>query len=494
MKKYILAIDQGTTSSRSILFDRAGQMVASAQTDVCQHYPQNGWVEHDASEIFQGVRQTALQALRNANADITQVAAVGITNQRETTVVWRKSDGKPICPAIVWQCRRTSDRAAALCGGATGEMIYQKTGLKPDAYFSATKLEWILQNVPGAAAAAKRGELLFGTIDCWLLYCLTEGKVHATDFTNAARTMLFNIHTLEWDEELLALFGIPKSMLPEVRPCSGLFGYADALGASIPVTGMAGDQQASLFGQGCFEAGQVKNTYGTGCFLLMNTGRQAPRSDSGLLTTIAMAENGAVQYALEGSVFIGGAVVQWLRDELGLIENAAQSEKVALSVPDSGGVYVVPAFVGLGAPYWDMYARGAIVGLTRGSSAAHIVRAALESVAYQVEDVLSCMRQASGAAIETLKVDGGASANNFLMQFQADISNTTILRPEIIETTVRGAAFLAGLAVGFWSNRDELKDLMKTDGVFHGSMGALRSEKIDDWHRAVGRARGWACR
>lgn len=494
MKKYILAIDQGTTSSRAVLFDAEGRITGVAQKELTQHYPHPGWVEHDAEEIWNDVRETIFAVLEKTGAALSDIAAIGITNQRETTVVWDRTTGKPVSPAIVWQCRRTSDRAASLKQSEWGKKIYAKTGLLPDAYFSATKAEWLLQNTEGARQKAEAGQLLFGTIDCWLLYCLTEGKVHATDYTNAARTMLFNIHTLSWDEELTDLFGIPKSMLPEVKDCSGFFGSATALGADIPVTGIAGDQQASLFGQGCFSEGDIKNTYGTGCFLLLNTGDRAVETDSGLLTTIGMARNGKVQYALEGSVFIGGAVVQWLRDEMHLVAHASETEAHALAVPDNGGVYVVPAFVGLGAPYWDMYARGAILGLTRGSNADHIIRAALEAIAYQVEDVLEAMRQATGLRFDRLRVDGGACANNFLTGFQADISNVSICRPAVIETTVRGAAFLAGLAVGMWKDETEIASLIRIDRTFEGTLAEeRRSELLKGWKKAVSRAAGWEC-
>ncbi len=491
MKTFILAIDQGTTSTRAVIFNKGGAMVASAQKELTQYYPHPGWVEHDAWKIWEDTKTVIEQAVQSAGIDYDNIAGIGITNQRETTVVWDRETGKPICPAIVWQCRRTSDRAKALKEGEMCDVIYAKTGLLPDAYFSATKLEWILENVEGAKEKAKEGKLLFGTIDCWLLYCLSEGKVHATDYTNASRTMLFNIHTGEWDQELLDYFGFDKSMMPSVKECSGIFGKATALKGNIPVCGIAGDQQSGLFGQGCFEQGQAKNTYGTGCFLLLNTGSTpVDMGKQGLLTTVAMARNGKVTYALEGSVFIGGAVVQWLRDELHLIKTASETQSRALSVDDSCGVYVVPAFAGLGAPYWDMYARGAIVGLTRGAGADHIIRASLESIAYQVEDLLAVMGKAT--PITELKVDGGACANDFLMQFQADISAIKVLRPQIIETTVRGAAFLAGLAVKFWKNEKELSSLIAMDRVFAGNMDADdRQCKIGGWHKAVDRAKAW---
>lgn len=492
MKRYILAIDQGTTSTRAVLFNKQGAMVSSGQRELTQHYPHPGWVEHDAWEIWEHTKWVIREALDAAGVSTASIAGIGITNQRETTVVWDKITGKPICPAIVWQCRRTSDRATALKAGEESKLIYQKTGLLPDAYFSATKLEWILEHVEGARQRAEQGELLFGTVDCWLLYCLTEGKVHATDYTNAARTMLFNIQTGQWDEELLSLFNIPRSMMPDVKECSEIYGTATAIGGNIPVCGMAGDQQASLFGQGCFEDGDVKNTYGTGCFLLMNTGRRSVRTQNGLLTTVAMAKNGRITYALEGSVFIGGAVVQWLRDEMHLVSTAAETEERAQSVEDSCGVYIVPAFAGLGAPYWDMYARGAVLGLTRGAGANHIIRAALESIAYQVEDLLEAMKTASGLECRELKVDGGACANNFLMQFQADVSAVTVIRPQIIETTVRGAAFLAGLAVGFWKDDAEILSLIHEDRSFTGGMvQSERGAKLKGWHKAIERAKSW---
>ena len=491
MKKFILAIDQGTTSTRAVVFNKGGAMVASAQRELTQHYPCPGWVEHDAWEIWEDTRRVIDDAIASAGIAYENVAGIGITNQRETTVVWDKTTGRPICPAIVWQCRRTSDRALELKDGAMCDKIYQKTGLLPDAYFSATKLEWILQHTEGAREKAQRGELLFGTIDSWLLYCLSEGKVHATDYTNASRTMLFNIHTGQWDDELLVFFGFDRAMMPQVKECSCIFGTATALPGNIPICGIAGDQQAGLFGQGCFEKGQAKNTYGTGCFLLLNTGEECVEmGKDGLLTTVAMARNGKITYALEGSVFIGGAVVQWLRDELHLITTAVETEARALSVEDSCGVYVVPAFTGLGAPYWDMYARGAILGLTRGAGADHIIRAALESIAYQVEDLLQVMKKS--AVITSLRVDGGACANNFLMQFQSDISGIDVLRPRIIETTVRGAAFLAGLAVGFWKNEQELHRLIAIENTFIGKMDETEREgKLYGWHKAVKRAAAW---
>ncbi len=492
MKQFVLAIDQGTTSTRAVLFNKRGEMVATYQKELSQHYPHPGWVEHDAMEICHHTREVICGVLQETGVNTGQIAGIGITNQRETTVVWDKTSGKPICPAIVWQCRRTSDRAAALKEGPMGEQIYQKTGLVPDAYFSATKVEWILDHIDGARQKAQDGQLLFGTIDCWLLYCLTEGKVHVTDYTNASRTMLFNIHTGVWDEQLLELFHIPISMMPSVMECSQIYGYATAIDRQIPICGMAGDQQASLYGQGCFGDGEVKNTYGTGCFLLMNTGSRAVQTKSGLLTTIAMAKDGRRCYALEGSVFIGGALVQWLRDEMKLIASAAESEQRAQMVEDSCGVYVVPAFTGLGAPYWDMYARGAIFGLTRGAGANHIIRASLEAIAYQVDDLLRAMEQASGLSCRQLKVDGGACANDFLMQFQADISNLTVIRPKIIETTVRGAAFLAGLAVGFWKNDQEILRLIQKQRQFVGEMQPQqRQQKLAGWHKAISRCQDW---
>ena len=492
MKKYVMALDQGTTSSRCILFDRTGAMVSIAQKEFTQIYPKAGWVEHDAMEIWSSQFGVAAEAMAKVGADASDIVAIGITNQRETTVVWDKVTGIPVYNAICWQCHRTADRIEELKAQGCERMIKSKTGLVPDAYFSATKIEWILDNVPGARERAEAGELMFGTVDTWLIYKLTGGRVHATDYTNASRTMLFNIHTLEWDRELLAKFNIPESMLPAVRNSSEIYGYTDReiFGGEVPIAGVAGDQQAALFGQCCFEAGDVKNTYGTGCFLLMNTGDKAVDSQQGLLTTIAIGLDGKVSYALEGSVFVAGAAIKWLRDEMKLIDNAADTERIALSVPDSNGVYVVPAFTGLGAPYWDAYARGAVFGLTRGTNKAHFVRATVESLAYETSDVLAAMEMDAGLSITSLRVDGGASANNFLMQFQADIENAEIVRPVITETTALGAAYLAGLAVGYYDSLDEIKGYWKADRRFEpGITEDKRETLLAGWKDAVERTR-----
>lgn len=457
--KYILALDQGTTSSRAILFDRSGQPLSIAQKEFRQYYPQPGWVEHDAAEIWQTQLETARAVLEKQGISAAEVAAIGITNQRETAVLWDKRSGRPVCPAIVWQCRRTAPYCDSLKEQGLENMFREKTGLPIDAYFSATKIRWVLQNVPEAAKLAESGNLLFGTVDTWLIWNLTGGQVHATDYSNASRTMLFNIHTLEWDAEVLELLGIPESILPEVRPSSGLFGHSlpALFGAAIPIAGAAGDQQAALFGQACFSPGAAKNTYGTGCFLLMNTGGEPVSSQNGLITTIAWGLDGRVTYALEGSVFVAGAAIQWLRDGLGLISSAAETEGLCRSVADNCGVYLVPAFVGLGAPYWDPYARGVLTGLTRGANRAHIVRAAVESMAYQTCDVLRAMEQDAGIPLAELRADGGAAANAFLLQFQADITGVPVLRPSTLETTALGAAYLAGLAVGYWSDFAEIR-------------------------------------
>ncbi|MGI5873272.1 MAG: glycerol kinase GlpK [Bacillota bacterium] len=487
MKRYIMALDQGTTSSRCIIFDQRGNIAAQAQREFRQIFPQSGWVEHDAEEIRDSQFAVAREALQRGSLTAGDIAAIGITNQRETTVVWDKKTGKPVTNAIVWQCRRTAPDCDALIKAGNEEMIQAKTGLRVDAYFSATKIRWILENVPGARQKADAGELLFGTVETWLLWNLTKGRVHVTDYANAARTMLFNIHTLQWDEELLSLLEIPRSMLPEPRPNSEIYGEADLFGAAIPIGGMGGDQQCALFGQGCFEEGEAKNTYGTGCFMLMNTGERPIRSENGLLTTIAWGLNGSVHYALEGSVFVAGAAIQWLRDELGLIQTAAESEEHALAVADNGGVYVVPAFVGLGAPYWNPYARGVICGLSRGSSCRHLIRATLESLAYQTYDVLAAMTRDAGTALKSLKVDGGAAANNFLMQFQADIIQKAVQRPKTIETTALGAAYFAGLAAGFWKNTDEIIANRQVDRVFEPKMDtAQRDALLKGWENAVG--------
>lgn len=493
MKQYILALDEGTTSTRSILFDKNGKIISKAQKEFTQIYPVAGYVEHDALEIYASQYATMTEAVISAGIDPEEIAAVGITNQRETTIVWSKKTGRPIYNAIVWQCRRTASFCEELRDGGHAETIRRISGLPIDAYFSGTKIRWILDNVEGAREMAEKGELLFGTIDTWLIWKLTGGKVHATDITNASRTMLFNIHTLDWDDTLLSLLNIPRSMLPEVKKSGGDFGTLTLLGAKIPIRGVAGDQQAALFGQACFEVGDAKNTYGTGCFLLMNTGETPCEDRGGLITTIAATEKGhAVQYALEGSVFVGGAVIGWLRDELGFLRDSADSEYFARKLPDNGGVYVVPAFAGLGAPYWDMYARGTIVGLTRGSGRNHIIRAALESIAYQTEDILSAMQNATKVPMKTLKVDGGASKNNFLMQFQADISRVTVLRSDETEATALGAAYLAGLSVGLWKDRAELKALHDTDESFSPAMDEReRIKNLDGWHRAAARAMKW---
>ena len=490
MAEYLMALDQGTTSSRAIIFDRKGDIVSVAQKEFTQYFPANGMVEQDPLEIW--ASEVAVMSEVKAMSQISgeNIAAIGITNQRETTIVWDKNTGEPVYRAIVWQCRRTADRIEELKAEGYGDMILEKTGLIADPYFSATKIEWILNNVPGAREKAEAGELLFGTVDTWLIYKLTGGRVHATDYTNASRTMLFNINTLKWDEELLKLFNIPASMLPEVKNSSEIYGYTDEkiFGAEVPIAGVAGDQQAALFGQCCFNEGDAKNTYGTGCFLLMNTGSRRVVSKNGLLTTIAIGINGKVQYALEGSVFVAGAAIKWLRDEMKLIEKAEDTERIAMSVPDSNGVYVVPAFTGLGAPYWDAYARGAVFGLTRGTTAAHFVRATVESLAYQSHDVIKAMEEDADMKLGTLKVDGGASNNNFLMQFQADILNATIKRPAVTETTALGAAYLAGLAVGFYKDRAELVDNQSIAREFAPKIGDKdRETLLDGWRSSVKR-------
>ncbi|MBL0387663.1 glycerol kinase GlpK [Tumebacillus sp. ITR2] len=494
-KRYILALDQGTTSSRAILFDESAVAVGVAQLPFQQHYPQPGHVEHDAVEIWQTQRDAMHQCLQNAGVRPDQVAAVGITNQRETTVIWDSATGEPIAPAIVWQCRRTAERCDELVQGGWGDKIRSKTGLVVDAYFSATKAEWMLNQSPELRQRAMRGELLFGTIDSWLLFQLSGKRLHMTDVTNASRTMLFNIHTLDWDDELLELFGIPRAMMPEVRPSSLVYGLTDpgVFGAEVALAGIAGDQQAALFGQGCFQPGMAKNTYGTGCFLLMNTGSKPTASTHGLLTTIGWQIGEEVTYALEGSVFIAGAGVQWLRDELGLIKDAAETEALAYSVPDANGVYLVPAFTGLGAPYWDPYARGTIWGLTRGTNRAHLARACLEAIAYQTRDVLEAMEIDSGMEVQRLLVDGGAVQNKFLMEFQADLLRLDVVRPEQFESTARGAAFLAGLAVGFWPGLDVLTELIGTAAtVFTARMSdARRQELYKGWKQAAQLSQGW---
>jgi glycerol kinase len=469
-------------------------MVAVAQKEFTQIYPKAGWVEHDAMEIWGTQVGVAKEALAKAGLEANDVAAIGITNQRETTVVWNKNTGEPIYHAIVWQCRRTAEYCDELKAKGFDKIIKDKTGLIVDAYFSGTKIRWILENVPGARELAEKGDLLFGNIDTWLIWNLTKGKVHVTDYSNASRTMIYNIHDLKWDEELLAELNIPASMLPEVKTSSEVYGESDetVFGAPIPISGDAGDQQAALFGQLCCKEGMAKNTYGTGCFLLMNTGNQPVESKNGLLTTMAACYNGKPEYALEGSIFVGGAVIQWLRDELRIISNSAESEKYAAEVEDTNGVYLVPAFVGLGAPYWDQYARGTIVGLTRGAKKEHLVRAALESMAYQTYDVLNAMEQDSGIRLQALKVDGGACANNFLMQFQADVLDTPVERPAVIETTALGAAYLAGLAVGYWRDLDDINSSGIAPTTFTPNMEADKREKVTaGWHKAVGRSRDW---
>ncbi len=492
-KKYVLALDQGTTSSRAILFDQAGWERSSAQQEFPQYYPQSGWVEHDPEEIWQSQLATARKAIAAAGASAEDIAAIGITNQRETTLLWDRATGQPVMNAIVWQCRRTAPIADRIAASPLGEYVKGVTGLLPDAYFSATKLVWMFEHIPGLLERAKRGELACGTVDSWLIWKLTGGRVHATDYTNASRTMLFDIRKLCWDEHILAELNIPKEILPEVRPSASLFGMTDPeiFGAAIPIAAAAGDQHAALFGQRCTKPGDVKNTYGTGCFLMMHTGSLPIFSGSGLVTTIAASADGQPCYALEGSVFVGGAAIQWLRDELGIIQTAAESEALARSVPDTAGAYLVPAFTGLGAPHWDQYARGVLVGLTRGCGRAHIVRAALESIAYQTLEVLRAMEQDTGRRIDALRVDGGASANSFLMQFQADILNAQVIRPAYVETTALGAAYLAGLASGFW--KDEAS-LPVSGGItrFDPNMsGEQRAALERGWRRAVERSLGW---
>lgn len=495
MKKYILSLDQGTTSSRAILFDKESSQSGVAQREFPQIYPKPGWVEHDPIKIWDTQYAVAKQVLDKESVSPSNIEAIGITNQRETTVVWDKETGKPVYNAIVWQCRRTAEYCDALKEKGLGETVKKKTGLVIDAYFSGTKIKWILDNVPGARDKAEKGDLIFGTMDTWLIWNLTKGMVHATDFSNASRTMLFNIHTLDWDEELLKVLGIPRSMMPEVLDSSDDFGYTDAHmfgGVSIPITGVAGDQQAALFGQACFDEGTAKNTYGTGCFLLMNTGKTPVESQSGLITTIGWGLDREITYVLEGSIFVAGAAIQWLRDELRLIYNSAQTEYYAKMVEDTNGVYVVPAFTGLGAPHWDMYARGAIFGLTRGAKREHIVRATLESIAYQTKDVVLAMEQDAKMELKSLKVDGGASANDFLMQFQSDILDVTVKRPSILETTALGVAYLAGLRVGFWSGTDEIERYWKLDRSFACSMEEVKRVKLyKGWKKAIARSLHW---
>ncbi len=495
MPRYIMALDAGTTSNRCILFNESGEPCSMAQKEFTQYFPRPGWVEHDANEIFSTQLEVARRAMENIGASASDIAAIGITNQRETTVVWDRVTGEPVCRAIVWQCRRTSARCDSLKAEGLTESFREKTGLVIDAYFSATKLQWILENVPGARQRAQRGELLFGTVETWLIWKLTGGSAHITDYSNASRTMLFNIHTLQWDRDILNRLDIPVQMLPQPMPSSCVYGktLAQFFGAPIPISGAAGDQQSALFGQTCFSPGDVKTTYGTGCFLLMNTGSTPVFSKNGLVTTIAWGLDGHVEYALEGSIFVAGAAIQWLRDELRFMESAADSEYMAQKVPDTGGCYVVPAFTGLGAPYWDQYARGAIVGLTRGVNKYHIIRATLDSLCYQVCDVLQAMRADSGIALAALKVDGGASANNYLMQSQADLAGVPALRPRCVETTAMGAANLAGLAIGYWKSREQIRSNWAIDRTFRPTIDpATRQSRLHGWAQAVRRCHGWA--
>ena len=492
-KKYILALDQGTTSSRAIIFDKDQKIVAMAQKEFTQHYPKEGWVEHDAVEIYSSQYGVMIEAIVKSGINVEEIAGIGITNQRETTVLWEKDTGRPVYNAIVWQCRRTADICDGLVARGLDKYIKESTGLVVDAYFSGTKIKWILDNVEGVREKAEKGEILFGTVDSWLVYKLTGGKVHVTDYTNASRTMLFNIHTLEWDKKLLEELDIPESILPQVLPSSHIYGYADIMGVQVPISGIAGDQQAALFGQRCFNKGDAKNTYGTGCFLLMNTGTTPYESNSGLVTTIAVGIDGKVEYALEGSVFVGGAVIQWLRDEMRFLAESRDAEYYAQKVSDTGGVYLIPAFTGLGSPYWDMYARGAIVGITRGTKREHIIRAAQESIAYQSMDLVKAMENDTGMKLTVLNADGGASRDAFLMQFQADILNKKVQRPIVKETTALGAAYLAGLATGLWNSREELKTGDWCDTVFTPDMDNERREKlVKGWHKAVGRSLDWA--
>lgn len=487
MGKYIMALDQGTTSSRTILFDKNGNIVCQANKEFEQIFPQPGWVEHNPEEIWMTQFLTMEEVMTKAGISGSDIEAIGITNQRETTIVWDRNTGKPVYNAIVWQCRRTAEIVDGLVDKGLGEAIRSKTGLVPDAYFSGTKIKWILDNVEGAREKAEEGQLLFGTVDSWLMWKLSGGAIHATDYTNASRTMIYNIKELKWDGELLDLLSIPKSMLPKVLPSSGIFGYTtmELLGAKIPISGVAGDQQAALFGQCCFGKGDVKNTYGTGCFLLMNTGDEAVMSEHGLITTIA-ASTDKVQYALEGSVFVAGAAIQWLRDQMKIVDSAPESETIASKVDDTNGVYVVPAFTGMGAPYWRQNARGMVVGITRGTNREHFVRATLESLAYQTYDVLKAMEQDAKTEITSVQVDGGASANNLLMQFQADITGKKVVRPSVIETTGLGAAYLAGLATGYWSSKEEIKENMNIDRVFADEMDEMEVKlKIEGWKRAI---------
>lgn len=498
-KKYVIALDQGTTSSRAIIFDKNTNIISTAQREFTQLYPEPGWVEHNPMEIWATQRSVLTEVIARSGISLKDVAAIGITNQRETTIVWDKKTGEPVYNAIVWQCRRTADICEKLKEKGLEEYIKENTGLILDAYFSGTKLKWILDNVKGARERAEKGELLFGTVDTWLVWKLTAGKVHVTDYTNASRTMLFNIKELKWDKKILKELDIPENMLPEVRNSSEVYGYTkmgltmgEESGTDIPIAGMAGDQQAALFGQACFNSGDTKNTYGTGCFMLMNTGERCIKSSNGLLTTIAIGIDNKIEYALEGSVFIAGAAIQWLRDEMKFFSDTADTEYFATKIENNGGVYLVPAFVGLGSPYWDMYARGTIVGLTRGSNRNHIIRAALEAIAYQSKDLIEAMKEDSGLSFSTLKVDGGAVRNNFLMQFQADILNTDVLKPEITETTALGAAYLAGLAVGFWKDKENIVKNWKLNRKFTPNLSEeLRNKYFKGWKKAVEKAKKW---
>ena len=495
MAKYVMALDAGTTSNRCILFDEKGGICSVAQKEFTQYFTKPGWVEHDADEIWSTQLGVAVEAMSKIGAEAADIAAIGITNQRETVIVWDRVTGEPVYHAIVWQCRRTAEYCDSLKEQGLEELFRKKTGLKIDAYFSATKIKWILDHIQGALDRARRGELLFGTVETWLIWKLTKGRVHVTDYSNASRTMLFNINTLEWDSEILELIGIPRSMLPDVKPSSYVYGEADAsfLGGAIPIAGAAGDQQSALFGQTCFLPGEAKNTYGTGCFLLMNTGEKPVFSENGLVTTIAWGLDGKVYYALEGSIFVAGAAIQWLRDELRLIDSSADSEYMAKKVPDTNGCYVVPAFTGLGAPHWDQYARGTMVGLTRGVNKYHIIRATLESLAYQVNDVLKAMEADSGIHLSALKADGGASANDFLMQTQADLSGAPVNRPRCVETTAMGAAYLAGLAVGYWKDKEDVVKNWAIDRTFEPQIAEEeRAKRIKGWNKAVTYAYNWA--
>ena len=495
MAKYVMALDAGTTSNRCILFNEKGEMCSVAQKEFTQYFPKPGWVEHNANEIWSSQLSVAVEAMAQIGANAEDIAAIGITNQRETTIVWDKMTGEPVYNAIVWQCRRTSEYCDSLKEKGLTDKFREKTGLVIDAYFSGTKLKWILDNVPGVRERAEKGELLFGTVETWLIWKLTKGSVHVTDYSNASRTMLFNINTLQWDDEILAELNIPKCMLPEAKPSSCVYGESDPVffGGPIKIAGAAGDQQSALFGQTCFNPGEAKNTYGTGCFMILNTGKEPVLSQNNLLTTIAWKLGDQTTYALEGSVFVGGAVVQWLRDGIGLIPNASITEQMAKSVSDNGGVYFVPALTGLGAPYWDQYARGAIIGITRGTTAAHLTRAALEGICYQVYDVLMAMENDIHAKPKEIRVDGGAIANNFLMQFQSDICRCPVVRPNVLETTALGAAYLAGLAIGYWKDIDELKEQWCLDKVFNPQMKEDTACKLlNEWHKAVGRSQNWA--